>query len=62
LSAPCRIVSSCATCSRSHRAATHTQLDLGGRRFEARVLGAAVTDDDLAFRIDFAPRRRGWRR
>jgi len=40
---------------RSYRAAAHTQLSLGGRRFEARVLGAAVTDDDLAFRIDFAP-------
>ena len=29
-------------------------LAIGGRRFEARVVGAVVSDDDLAFRFDFA--------
>src|SRR5262249_12642607 len=38
---------------RSYRAAAHTRLTIGGRSFDARVLAAAVTDDDLGFRIDF---------
>lgn len=42
---------------RSFRAAAHTRLSVGGRDFEARVLGASATDDDLAFRIDFAAAR-----
>jgi hypothetical protein len=39
----------------SYRAAAHTQLTVGGRRFAARVLGAAAAGDDLAFTLGFAP-------
>lgn len=37
----------------SYRAAARTQLTIGDRRFAARVLGAAVTGDDLAFTLGF---------
>jgi hypothetical protein len=37
---------------RSYRAAARTRLTLGGRRFEARVVRAAVTDDELRFHIE----------
>jgi hypothetical protein len=39
----------------SYRAAARTELTIGGRRFAARVLGAAASDDDLAFTLGFAP-------
>jgi len=38
----------------SYRAAARTELAIGGRRFAARVLGAAVSGDDLAFTLGFA--------
>ncbi|HEX7843413.1 MAG TPA: hypothetical protein VF469_38335, partial [Kofleriaceae bacterium] len=38
----------------SYRAAAHTRLTVGGRPFEARVLGAAVADGDLDFVLRFA--------
>jgi len=37
----------------TYRAAARTELTIGGRRFAARVLGAAVTGDDLAFTLGF---------
>jgi hypothetical protein len=39
----------------SYRAAARTELTIGGRRFAARVLGAAASGDDLAFTLGFAP-------
>jgi len=38
----------------SYRAAAHTRLTVGGRHFEARVVGAAVSGDDLGFALGFA--------
>lgn len=40
---------------RSYRAAAHTELRIGGHRLAARALGAAVSGDDLAFTLGFAP-------
>ena len=39
----------------SYRAAARTELTIGGRRFAARVLGAAASGDDLAFTLGLAP-------
>jgi hypothetical protein len=38
----------------SYRAAAHTELTIGGRRFAARVLGAAAEGDDLDFTLGIA--------
>lgn len=40
---------------RSYRAAAHTELTIGGHRLATRVLGAAASDDDLAFTLALAP-------
>ncbi|HEX3759788.1 MAG TPA: hypothetical protein VHW23_13835 [Kofleriaceae bacterium] len=37
----------------TYRAAAGTELTIGGRRFAARVLGAAAAGDDLAFTLGF---------
>ncbi|HEX8107781.1 MAG TPA: hypothetical protein VF516_08620, partial [Kofleriaceae bacterium] len=38
----------------SYRAAARTELTIGGRRFAARMLGAAAAGDDLTFTLGFA--------
>lgn len=40
---------------RSKKLAAHTQLTVGGRALETRVVGAALVDDELRFALKFTP-------